>query len=652
MNSWSLLVTGGVVILLGAAAPSLIAQSAAPSWSKLGPHVQATLTDGTRQILGAHPRILKIVGTTPAMLETLRSYKAGTPGGLAVLQVKDTRTYLASEDPAASARDFWTRALAPVVTALSVTDRALIDYLEGPNECDQTPCWGTLNDVRWLGDFWSTLAPLMRQNGFRPCAFSIPTGEPAGTPTEVDAKLNAIIPALRTCLANDGAWGYHAYTQAYTQDPVQELASSLRYRQFYDYFQVHSPDLGSLPLLLTEAGVDNGKGWNDPANGNAAKFQSWLQWWDQEIRKDTAVLGATLFEIGEPAVWPSWDLEPIAPWLASHLESLRPTSPILTVVPDEIRVETQVGRKSTETILQVRNDGAGTLTFNTSTDAAWLTARFSANTSTGEVQTVTVRCSTTDMPSGSFYGTVTVTAPGASNSPTVVPVLFRIYSSDPVPELFEDFQYAPNWTSAYDAGWGDAALWSLTEAGFQGRGLQIDRPAAGSSVRVLTFPVVPYKAYAASVSTRCPSSTALYTAECAFRLGDHDAADIEQHSTSWTRVKKFSNPGVNGNNSTWTTYGAYFETGPSNQLTVAFRSASTDGPGPTVVWDTLLLTPDPPLVLTFYTEGGSSYIYWEDAFAVLQTSHSLMGPWQSHPQAAAPYAVPSSGAPWFFRLTQ
>ncbi|HNQ90773.1 MAG TPA: hypothetical protein PKM73_19330 [Verrucomicrobiota bacterium] len=652
MNSRRLLLCSGAILILGAMAPSLRAQSAAPSWSKLGLHVRVRLTDGTRQVLGAHPRILKIVGTTPAMLETLRTYKAGTPGGLAVLRVPDARTYLVSEDPAASARDFWNRALAPALGALSATDRALIDFVEGPNACDQTPCWGTVDNARWLGDFWSTLAPLIRHNGFRPCAFSIPAGAPGGTAAEVEAQLDAIIPALRTCQANDGAWSYHASTASYTQNVAQELATSLRYRQFYDFFRVHAPDLVSLPLLLTEAGIDNGKGWNDPANGDAAKYQSWLQWWDLEIRKDPAVLGAALFEIGEPETWASWDLEPMAPWIASHLESLRPTTPILRVVPDEIRVETQVGRKSTETILQVRNDGAGTLTFNTATDAAWLSARFTANTSTGEVQAVTVRCSTTGMPSGSFYGTVTVTAPGASNSPVVVPVLFRVYSSDPVPELFEDFQYPPNWTSAFDAGWGDPAVWLLTEAGFPGRGLQIARPAAGSSVRVLTFPVVPYKAYTASICVRCPSSTALYTAECAYRLGDHDAADLEQHSGSWTRLKKFSNPGGNGNNNTWTTYGSHFKTGPENRLTVAWRSASTDGAGPTVLWDTLRLTPDPLLTLTFYAEGGAQYLYWEDAFAVLQSSHSLFGPWQSLPQAGAPYAVPAAGAPWFFRLTR
>ena len=73
----------------------------------------------------------------------------------------------------------------------------LIDYLEGPNECDNGPCWLSLQDVTWFSDFWVALAPLIANAGFKPCAFSIPVGNPNNR-GGVQAALDRIVPALRT----------------------------------------------------------------------------------------------------------------------------------------------------------------------------------------------------------------------------------------------------------------------------------------------------------------------------------------------------------------------------------------------------------------------------------------------------------------------
>jgi hypothetical protein len=84
-------------------------------------------------------------------------------------------------------------------------------------------------------------------------------------------------------------------------------------------------------MILTEGGVDGqsspiGPGWK--GGGDAAKFIDWLAWWDNEIRKDPYILGCTLFQIGDPVGWWSFDLEPIASWLAQHLQNNRATGTV------------------------------------------------------------------------------------------------------------------------------------------------------------------------------------------------------------------------------------------------------------------------------------------------------------------------------------
>jgi hypothetical protein len=39
--------------------------------------------------------------------------------------------------------------------------------------------------------------------------------------------------------------------------------------------------------------------------------------------KDDQVLGVTLFEIGAPTIWKSFELEPVVPWLREHWQKAR-----------------------------------------------------------------------------------------------------------------------------------------------------------------------------------------------------------------------------------------------------------------------------------------------------------------------------------------
>src|SRR6266853_2733519 len=299
------------------------------SASKIGAHLINAYTPGASNIIAGHPRVLKILDLGSGMLQAARAYKAGTPGGKIVLRIYTPKSYAMTNDPAASATNFWTTILQPPLSALSASDRALIDYLEGPNEGDSTPTWQSLAAAQWFTTFWQHLSPLIAAAGFKPCIGSIAVGNPPGTPSQIQTYISTFVPALQQAQSFGGAWSYHAYTLNYTTDTGVEYYYSLRYRQFYAQFASQYPGLAGLPLILTEGGVDQSgtpatSGWQ--ARGSAADFERWLNWFDQQMLQDSYVLGCTLFENGDPAGWSSFDLEPIGSWLKNYL-TLPATTP-------------------------------------------------------------------------------------------------------------------------------------------------------------------------------------------------------------------------------------------------------------------------------------------------------------------------------------
>jgi len=310
--------------VMAVVAPGSSVPGAQPSGSKLGPHLIMSYTTPCYNFIVARPRVIKILDCDGTMMTAVRDLKTLAPDAISVCRIYTTRGYSVGQDPTWAGQDFWANVLAPRLNALSPADKALIDYVEGPNECDSTPCWGSVQNAQWLNSFWVSLAPLIANAGFRPCAFSIPVGNPSGSPSEVQAQLDAIVPALRLCKQYGGAWSYHSYTIPYTTDVNTEIWYSLRYRQYYDYFAANYPDLVDLPIIFTEGGVDGQTGPEGPGwmgGGDAAKYQNWLDWHDARMREDPYVLGCTLFQTGSPG-WTSFNIDPISPWLVSHLNSI------------------------------------------------------------------------------------------------------------------------------------------------------------------------------------------------------------------------------------------------------------------------------------------------------------------------------------------
>ncbi len=299
--------------------------------SKLGIHLIGRLTEGAKRIIEAGPPVIKVLDPQAVadMREAIILYKKKYPSGLVVVRVWEGTPairFSQSNEPERSADLFWTKVLEPALKRLPEKNRRLIDYLEGPNEGENCPTWESVESAHWFGRFWVRLARRIREGGMRPCVGSIAVGNPPGTIDEIYSKLGAFLPALRTAKECGGSWSYHAYSLQYTTDPTVEIWYSLRYRLSYNYLSKTDRELARFPLILTEGGIDRAgnphtDGWR--ARGDRSRFVTWLQWFDDELHKDEFVKGVTLFQIGDPQGWFSFDLEEASDWIAQHIKRMK-----------------------------------------------------------------------------------------------------------------------------------------------------------------------------------------------------------------------------------------------------------------------------------------------------------------------------------------
>ena len=316
LKSLSLILIGTCICGAGCAAPER-----KPFRSKIGVHLIGDYTPGTRKMVRARMPVLKILDPRQPMIDAARDYKKCNPDGKVVLRCYTPTRCQITDNPEEKAREFWDEIIRPRLSALPKKDRRLIDYIEANNEYDNCPAFASLEDVKWYARFSIEFAEVCTKAGYKPCLACIPVGNPSGTPEEVRARILEYVPALRAIKKVGGVWSYHAYTLKYTTDPEVERLYSLRHRRFYELFEGKYADLADMPMILTEGGVDKTgnrekDGWQ--ARGSAEQFQEWLKWYDSELQKDRYIIGVTLFENGDPKGWPSFDLEPLAAWLAEY----------------------------------------------------------------------------------------------------------------------------------------------------------------------------------------------------------------------------------------------------------------------------------------------------------------------------------------------
>jgi len=291
---------------------------------KIGIYILSDYSPGAKQIVFSKPRILKVMDPqSNNTLQAIKDYKGINPQGITVLRAyigtSGTKFNL-ENDPEIAAASFFQAVAQPALSALGENIK-LFDFIETPNELDNTPGWESVENTTWLNRFWIKLAELYATNGLRTCVASIPVGNPPGDYAQMKAELAPFLPALLKVKELGGAFCYHAYTLNYSTDAAQELYTSLRYRQIHQAISELDNSLSSLPFILSEAGVDkNGdpktSGWK--ARGNESDYTNWLSWFNGQINQDSYVLGATLYQIGDNH-WSSFNIESIASWISKSL---------------------------------------------------------------------------------------------------------------------------------------------------------------------------------------------------------------------------------------------------------------------------------------------------------------------------------------------
>ncbi len=295
-----------------------------PYPSKLGINLLSTYSSGAKTIIAAKPKIIKVMDpqNIPGLMTAVKDYKKIYPSGVAIIRVYNgDKKYTLGNDPTASAEDFFASVISPAIQRLG-GNMSYFSYLEAPNEFDNTPGWESLENVSWLNGFWLKLIELNKNAGIKTCAASIPVGNPPGSYDEIKNKMEFFSGALTKMKETGSAFCYHAYTLNYSTNTGTENYSSLRYRMLHQIMGEINGSYSSIPFILSEAGVDkegNPKtsGWQ--AQGSASKYESWLAWFDKEMNNDNYVMGATLFQIGD-GHWSSFNLEPIADWLATYIK--------------------------------------------------------------------------------------------------------------------------------------------------------------------------------------------------------------------------------------------------------------------------------------------------------------------------------------------
>jgi len=204
-----------------------------------------------------------------------------------------------------------------------------IEYWEGHNE----PVWGDEEGMAWYAQFEVERMKLMADLGLKCVIGNFATGTP-------DLSLwPAFLPALQIVLEYRALLGLHEYscpwmwwmTGSYQLDPNDDQGdegwTTLRYRKVYRQHLIPN-DLGDVPLVITECGIDpgvdpkppgvEGGTWkelgdfwaqHDNEPDKADYYYRQLVWYDEELQKDDYVVGATVFTWGSFGLpWSRFDV--------------------------------------------------------------------------------------------------------------------------------------------------------------------------------------------------------------------------------------------------------------------------------------------------------------------------------------------------------
>jgi hypothetical protein len=111
--------------------------------------------------------------------------------------------------------------------------------------------------------------------------------------------------------------------------------------------------------------------------------------------------------------------------------TVNPATPALSVSPSSLSFSATVGGSNpANQTLSVTNTGGGTLSFTDTDNAPWLTVSPASGTAPA---TLTASVSIAGLTAGTYNGSITVTASGASGSPATIPVTLVVSPNTPPP---------------------------------------------------------------------------------------------------------------------------------------------------------------------------------------------------------------------------
>ena len=133
--------------------------------------------------------------------------------------------------------------------------------------------------------------------------------------------------------------------------------------------------------------------------------------------------------------------------------TLNLSAPALSRTPSTMTFFAPVGGANPPTqTLSISNTGAGTLNWSVTDDQPWLSLSPTSGSSTGETDNVTVSASITGLAVGIYTGTITISAPGATNAPQTTTVTLNVNSGVDFLDDFTDGN-ADGWQPAIPSRW-------------------------------------------------------------------------------------------------------------------------------------------------------------------------------------------------------
>ena len=334
--------------LVGVGAPPIPGPS--PTWSvydfptpfpasgptKLGFHVTLNSGGVLDYVAAVQPPVIKGVDD----IGFLQQVKALSPGTVTIGRYVVTQDSVGSGDPAQRATEFVNQWLPQYLAA-----RDYVDYWEGWNEV-------TYPNYEWYAVFEATRACEMHRHGLRAAIGAFSTGTPE--PWQFEAFLPAIEAGIRCgAILTTHEYGaptiYLWWSQGLPESfghpavPAYPDRGPLMGRYRYLYRDVLLPRGLSIPLVISEAGIDGGAGAGQrPGYGGqgwlgfrdywatelgvgdpVAFYVRQLAWYDSILRQDPYVIGATIFNVSGGVSWQTFEASSIIPQLTEYAQTLR-----------------------------------------------------------------------------------------------------------------------------------------------------------------------------------------------------------------------------------------------------------------------------------------------------------------------------------------